>query len=428
MQPSYLNRKKLHLLLLLTAICLPTPEAFAFIAGAKGTGMAKTGVAYPQDAFAAAYNPAGAVDANDRFDIGFSWLRNDGEAKVDIRHTPAIAKINKTFNPFISPDLFLGDFAINKTFNLTICDYKWDMAAGIVVYNQEYLKTHYKREVRLLGTTKPGMEYFQEVISPYFSIRICNTHAIGISLDVNLQRLKVNGLQQFSNAYFSDNPTKVTNNGYAYSSGVGASIGWKWEAYENLTFGLTYHSKVHMHKMRKYEGLLPQNACIDSPERWDVGLAFEFLPFATLTFDFEWINWQDVKSLHNNLVHDGRIRKLGSSDGPSFGFKNQLIYRFGIDYAASDKWTVRAGFSHSNSFIKKSETMLNMLTCETVKNIISIGFTYTIATSNEITFFYYHGFEGDVNGRNSIPYTFGHGEVDLSQSKNSLGISWGYLF
>ena len=68
-------------------------EAAAFLAGAKATGMAATGIAYPQDAFAGAYNPAGAVEVGDRFDIGFAWLRNDGHANVAVKQKPAIKNI-----------------------------------------------------------------------------------------------------------------------------------------------------------------------------------------------------------------------------------------------------------------------------------------------------------------------------------------------
>ena len=42
----------------------------ALLASVKTTGMAATGVAYPQDSLATAFNPAGMADVGDRIDMG----------------------------------------------------------------------------------------------------------------------------------------------------------------------------------------------------------------------------------------------------------------------------------------------------------------------------------------------------------------------
>lgn len=412
---------------LITALCAIPHTADGFIAGAKATGMASTGIAYPQDAFAGAYNPAGAVEVGDRFDLGFAWIRNQGHADIEVKRKPAIKELNGKFDAFDSPNLYLGDFGFNKNFRSNICGQNWDWSMGVVLYNRDYIKTTYSKPIRLLGTSKLGMEYIHEVISPLASLRLTENHTIGISIDVHMQRLKVNGLQQFSFRQFSVSPTDVSNRGYAYSTGIGGTFGWKWQAYDCLTLGVTYCTKVHMRKLSKYNGFLAQDGRIDSPERWGIGLAYQFLPCATFTFDFEWVNWQEVKVLHNPLLHKGNLKKLGSNDGPGFGFRNQLFYRFGLDYALDEFWTFRIGYRHANTVIRKTETAINLLTCESAKNYLTLGATYSWRSS-EFTFFYAHGFANKIRGKDSIPTAFGKGEIDLTQSKNSLGISWGYSF
>lgn len=422
--------KTITLSALLTLCAMPNTVS-AFIAGSKAAGMASTGIAYPQDGFAGAYNPAGSVAVSDRFDLGFAWLRNHGHAKVKMKHPPASKDgkdANGTFNAFKSPNFYDFDLGINKNFCTSLCGTTYDWSLGLVIYNRDFQKTTYNKPLLLLGRSKLGLEYVHETISPLFSLQLTESHSIGLSVDVHIQRLKASGLQQFDHTLFSVSPGNVTNKGYAYSSGVGATFGWKWQPYDDLTFGVTYRTKTSMRKLNKYKGLIAQHGLLDTPERWGVGVAYQFLLCATLTLDVEWINWQKIGALHHPLLHNGTSQKFGSTNGPGFGFRNQTIYRIGIDYAFSETWIFRAGFRHGNSFVRNSETVMNGLLCDTIENIATIGFSYTFNSCNEISFFYAHGFKNSIHGKHSIPKELGSGNVDLTQSNNSLGITWGHFF
>lgn len=278
-----------------------------------------------------------------------------------------------------------------------------------------------------MGDTKAGLEYIHEVIAPVFSLRIDESHCIGISFDVHLQRAKVKGLENFDNLLLTVSPNHVTNRGNAYSSGVGVTLGWKWQFTEALTFGATYRSKVTMSKLHKYKGLLAQHGKLNTPEQWGLGLAYQYLPCSTITFDVVWINWHSVKSFHDPLNNHHKTEKLGSNKGPGFGFQNQIFYRFGIDYAVNEHWTVRAGFRHTNPFIRKTQTFINMLTCDTIENFVTIGATFTYI-SDEISLFYAHGIENTIHGKSDIPSSLGGGKVNLTESKDLLGLSWGHVF
>jgi len=52
----------------------------------------------------------------------------------------------------------------------------------------------------------------------------------------------------------SSNPTKVTNNGYSYSSGAGVRIGWLGELNHVLSVR-HWQSKTYVSKFSKYGGL-----------------------------------------------------------------------------------------------------------------------------------------------------------------------------
>ncbi len=416
---------------LFTVLCITPNLTEAFSPSSKAAGMGSIGIAYPQDAFAGAYNPAAIVDAEDRVDLGFAWTRERGTTEITQEFLKKDGEVRKEniFSAFdSSPNLYNAEFGVNKVFNTTICGRCWDWAVGIVGYNQDYIKTSYKKSIPLFGEKKPGLEYIHEIISPVASIRINRCHSLGISLDVHLQRFKANGLKTLASTKFSNSPENVTNRGYDYSSGIGVSIGWKWDVMEALTLGATYHSKTSMRKFHKYKGLLAQEGRLDSPERYGLGFAYQYLPNSTITCDFEWINWHGVRSLHNSLDLD-ISHKLGSKSGSGFGFRNQIFIGIGIDYAINECWVVRAGYRQTNTSLRKSQTALNILTCGTIVNYLTLGATYTWKC-NEFTLYFAHGFENDINGKTLIRNEIKSEKttVRLRESNNTLGLSWGYLF
>lgn len=422
------KRKFLIIAILFTVLCSKTSIVCAFFAGTKAPGMGSTGIAYPQDAFAGAYNPAGILKVADRFDLAVTCIFDHGRAAIELEHCPADEKINGKFNPFASEAQFDPGLGINKTFCSNFCGYSWEWAVGVVVYNRERQKTSYSKHVPLLGPkSKLGMEYIHDLISPIFSIRIAKCHTLGVSFDYHVQRLNIKGLHQFKHENFSTSPSHVTNNGNSYSQGFGATLGWSWEVLDNLTIGAIYRSKTKMSQFHKYKGFLAHGA-IDSPAQWGVGIAYQFSPCGTVTTDIEWIEWDQVKALHNPLLHKNEMAQTGADNGPGFGFKNQVFYRIGIDYVFNQFLTVRLGFQHAKTFTKKSETMLNLLFCRTSENALTLGASYIWNPRNEISFFYAHSFEKRVNGKNAIPTVFGSGRVNLTESKDHVGISWGFIY
>ncbi|MDE2353380.1 MAG: long-chain fatty acid transporter, partial [Betaproteobacteria bacterium] len=60
---------------LVSPLAQATNGYFAIGYGQKSVGMGGVGIALPQDALAAASNPAGMVWVGDRTDLGLEWFR-----------------------------------------------------------------------------------------------------------------------------------------------------------------------------------------------------------------------------------------------------------------------------------------------------------------------------------------------------------------
>lgn len=404
-------------------LCLQVDTAEAIFASVQSTGMAATSISYPIDSLAGAYNPAGISAVGNRTDSEIGWVRDTGHATVT-----GNALLNRTvpklkLNGMRTQDAYPAAFGAAKTWCGVFCNV--DISAGIVFYNRNYQKTTYKHPIPLFGISNPGLEYINQTLSPIIAVRVCGRHTLGISANCQLERIKVNGLQNFNNIFRSVAPGAVTNRGYGYSRGWGVTVGYYGELTDKLSVGLTYQPKTKMDRIKKYRGFLVGRGELDVPQKIGAGIAYRFTPCLAAAFDVEHIRWKDVPSLAHKFPADSR---LGDNRGPGFGFINQWYYRVGVEWKAMEKLALRLGFRHANAPIPRSQTAVNILTLDTVQDFITAGATYYVNRCSEASLVFAYGFRHKINGKNSIPVSFGSGEVDIEEQKYAIALAWAWKF
>lgn len=403
-----------------STLCLHPGTAEAVFASVKSTGMAATAIAYPIDSLAGAYNPAGIASVGNRFDLEAAWAHDTGHATI--RDNALGPLINGHYEGMKNKNIFPAGFGLTKTWNIN-CD--WDIAAGVILYNRNYQKTTYGRRILLLGTSKPGLEYLHETLSPIIAIKLYDSHTIGISANFQIERVKVNGLENFDSIFRSVAPGHVTNRGYGYSRGWGLTVGYFGQITDELSIGLTYQPETKMDHITKYKGFLAERGGLNIPRKIGAGIAYRFTPCFAMAFDVEQIRWKPINTFSNDFPADHR---LGSALGPGFGFVNQWYYRIGMEWRFEECWTARLGFRHARTPIRKSQTAVNLLTLDTVEDFVTAGLTWEINPCNEISFLGAYGLANTVKGQKSIPATFGGGEIDLKEQKYAIGLAWGWKY
>lgn len=413
------------------ALCMQSSTAEAIFASVKSTGMAAACISYPLDSLVGAYNPAGMVDIGNRFDLEVGWVHDKGHARVKGNLSPFAPLVNGNYNGMRTKDVYPANFGLNKVF----CLRDWEVSAGLILYNRNFQKTTYTKPFILLGTSNLGLEYVNETLSPCFAVKFLKRHSLGLSVNYQIERIKVNGIENFDHPVLppplppgSIDPGHVTNRGYNYATGWGVTLGYRGEIYNGLFIGVTYQPETGMSRLNKYKGFLANKGRLNIPRKIGAGISYRILPCVVLAFDVEHIQWSKIRALHNPLLHDGVVEPLGSKNGPGFGFRNQWYYRVGANWQIDDCWSVRIGFRHANTPIRKTQTAVNLLTLDTVQDFATIGATYCINCRHEISAMYAYGFEHEVKGKNSVPASFGGGEVDLKEQKFALAVAWGWKF
>ena len=395
----------------------------AIAASVKSTGMAATAIAYPLDALCTAYNPAGMVWIGDRLDIGVDYLHDRGSINVKGNLNPLVAGVNGKFTGMRTQNFFSGEFGFNKVW----CYKELAISTGMATYDRNFQKTTYKHPLPLFGTSRAGLEYVNYTISPTVAVYFNDWLSFGLSIDWQIQRLKVNGLQNFDNPVSSAFPGHVTNREYSYAQGVTPTIGWRGQITKNIALAATYRPKAHMRNFKKYKGFLAQHGRLDVPEKIGAAISVN-IGCWTACFDFEFIRWDNVRALHNPLLPNLLVSQLGRKDGAGFGFRNQPYYRVGVEWQATDCWTFRAGFRHARTAVRRTQTAVNVLTLDCVEDFVTVGGTWLVSARHELSWYYAHGFQKKVKGKNSIPAVFGGGNIDIKEQKDAAALSWGWRY
>ena len=223
-----------------------TDGYFAHGYGVKSQGMGGVGIALPQDALAAAANPAGMGLIGDRVDFGVTWFRPQRESEL-VNTAGGSKFFDGTYDANDTENFIIPEFGYNRQINP-------NLTLGVSVYGNGGMNTDYKNGIPLFGSTgSAGVDLIQVFVAPTVTWKLTPTQTIGASLNLAYQRFEAKGLQGFATA--STSPNDLTNNGHDNSYGAGLHLGWIGQINDVVSLGASYQSRTYMSKFDKYKDL-----------------------------------------------------------------------------------------------------------------------------------------------------------------------------
>lgn len=448
---------------------------FKIGAGSHNRGVAGAGVAFGQDSLAGAVNPATIIDVGNRADAGVELFNPRRDAGLDAtRMNGAAFDTNSGATVFAIPHGgFVMEFSPKMSFALSVAanggmntrynDNVYFGAfgpaiPGFVTGLQNAAPPSVDAAINAAvgqlnsdGSVSStlGVNLSQVIVAPTVSYKLNEDHAIGASLQVAAQRFRAYGIGLFKG--FSSDPNNVTNNGDDESYGAGVKIGWRGKVTDNLSVGAVAASKIYMQEFDSYAGLFAEQGDFDIPANYAVGIAFTPNDKLTLAFDVQRILYSDVNAIANPgptgpefinaLVSSltagspgfGAVSNpLGTDSGWGFGWDDVTVFKLGVNYDYSDKWTLRAGVNHAESPIDEPENLFNILAPAVVETHATVGFSYRPSKNNEVTVAYMHAFREDQNFTFTSPNPLGGQDLaytpSIGMDQNALEISYGWIF
>jgi len=383
----------------------------------ESKAMGGAGVALPQGSLDASMNPASMVFVGKRLDFGLSVFNPN--RKYDVKGNPS--GFPGTFG--LAPGQVKSD---SEWFVVPSVGFNWQLddknSLGISIYGNGGMNTDY--DERTFGGSSPtGVDLMQLFIAPTYARKITAHHAIGITPIFAYQSFESQGLEAFQ--FFSNSPSKLTNNGHEGSYGYGARIGYLGEIFPFLNIGAAYQTKIYMSELDDYEGLFAEKGDFDIPATWTVGIALKAAEGITFLADLQRIYYNDVDSIGHPLLPNLTPGSLGRDNGPGFGWDDITILKFGVQWQSSKDWIWRAGYSIGEQPISQSDVLFNILAPATIKNHATFGVTKKIGDHQEFKFALMHAFTHSVSGPNPLEAP-GQQTIKLTmdQWEFSLGYAW----
>jgi long-chain fatty acid transport protein len=181
-----------------------------------------------------------------------------------------------------------------------------------------------------------------------------------------------------------------------------------------------------MGEFDKYSGLYAEQGDFDIPSNFGIGVAWQAMPSLVLAADVSRILYGDVAAISNPVQNALAGNPFGSNDGPGFGWKDVTVTKLGAAYTTGD-WTFRGGYNYTTQPIPKDQTFLNIYAPGVVQHHLTLGATWAVSKTGELSLSYMHAFKETIKGSNSMTLA-GGGEADIEMSQDSFGIAYGWKF
>lgn len=437
--------------------------------GLAGAGEA----ALPQDAMAIVGNPAGITRVGRRLDVGLALFSPSREYDGTDLTAPGIniapvgssltgGNVESEMNYFFVPNFGYTHPIDNVS------------SVGVAVFGNGGMNTDYRAKDTFmgvgtyggndpvnnffgLGDGDAGVNLEQLGISIGYARDLTDAFSIGVSGLIGYQKFEAKGLGAFAGftetftqavlangfgaiADGSARPGSLTNRGDDSAWGYAFQIGALWDVNPMFSVGLSYRTKMYMEEFDKYSDLFADDGDFDIPAVGTIGLAFRPNEQLTLAFDIQHIWYGDIDAIANtnqlaercdafntfgNAANFDSRYCLGGSKGAGFGWDDMTVFKFGVQYALNDEWTLRAGYSYADQLIDGREVAFNALAPAVIKHHFTLGGTWKVRDNYELTFWGMYAPEESVSG----PGAFTTGSSpEIKMSQYELGVNFAWLF
>lgn len=379
--------------------------------------MAGAGIALPQDAMAAALDPA-ALTAFER------------AASVSL----ALFNPNREYRVLGNPSGYPGTFGLtpgnvhsdNNLFYMP--GLAWSRRSGADAFGIS-LEAHGGMNTRypagtFYGGGTTGVDLSQAFLNLSYAREVAPGHSLGVSGIVAYQLFEARGLRSF--APLSADSDCLSNNGHDSAHGFGLRVGYLGKLSDRVSVATAYSPKINMTRFDKYAGLFADRGSFDVPSNWEAGIAYRLRPPLTVALDVQRINYSDVGSVGNPMLPALALQPLGSDGAAGFGWDDVTVYKLGLQWQTSPAWILRAGYSVGNQPVPDHEVLFNILAPGVIKRHASTGFSYRPARQPwELNLALTYALGNTLRGDNKLEAP-GQQRVELKMDEWELELGWGW--
>jgi len=437
-----------HCLLFLISLAIPgianaTNGLYGHAYGARQSGIAGSGIAFPQDALIAAINPAGVVQLGKSREIDLQYF--SPMRQYTVNPSPA----SGGFPPFPGPTVE----SESESFFIPAIGLSWplssDKAVGFALYGNGGMNTDYAAADTPFGVgafgagavpgadPRAGVDYSQLFANLSYSQKFGGGNGSwGVSALGNYSVIELSGLAGF--APFSTDPRNLSDKGKDGEFGFGVRVGAQFDVSPSVTLAAAYQTEIST-QFDDYAGLFPESGKLHIPANAQIGIAAK-TGSGTFTADVQQIFYSSAEGVGDpgttGLTTGCRPSApftsapvaagpscLGGSPGIGFGWEDMTILKLGYTWKTNNGMTWRVGFSHGDQPVPEKDVTFNIIAPGVIEQHYTVGFSKELASGREFTFAFMYAPEKCVTG----PDLFTPGqtvELCMNQFALNAGISF----
>jgi long-chain fatty acid transport protein len=212
--------------------------------------------------------------------------------------------------------------------------------------------------------------------------------------------------------------------------GIGATVGVTVKPLKNLAVGLAYESEG-FHPTFKFNTptfqfdpdgpgaapavIIPANTeelNFNSPQAATIGVGFRVLPNLLIAADVQWINWAgplgDEKpeyEVSNKIPDTYPVAALQGADVTlpfDLEWEDQIVYKFGVEFAASPTFRVRAGYNYGKHPLSADKAIQNVAFPAIAEQHVTLGIGWDVTPKFTVNLGGMYSPEAEVTGTQDL--------------------------
>ncbi len=227
----------------------------------------------------------------------------------------------------------------------------------------------------------------------------------------------------------------LTDNGHEVTFGFGIAAGIWWGLTDNFSFGLAYQSEISMDEFSDYSDLFAEAGGFDIPSSLKAGVSFVASDALRINLDIEHTTFSDVASIANPMANIGNCFTanqpvfpetsgcLGASSGAGFGWEDMTTYKIGFDWAVSETYSWKFGYSYGEQPIQSADVLFNILAPGVMEQHFTVGLTRQQANGGVLNFGFMYAPEKSVSGPNFFD-PFQTITIEMNQFEFEVSYRW----
>lgn len=362
-------------------IALAVAATLAFPVGAHATngilqagngmvahGLGGAGIANPSEAISGSDNPALIAGLGTQYGLGLSLFNPNRAADQGAGYVDSDSRY------FLIPQ---GAYT---------APLGRDLSWGLMVNPMGGMDTDYP-----IGGARVGVNLSGILVSPTLSYKLAPNFSAGASLLLGTVQLK---------------DRTAFGNLQEQASGWGVKLGLYAEPAKGMGLGVTYQPEMHMGRMDNYcaTSMFAGTDCaINLPPMMGIGTRIALGSQLSLVADVIKADWSAVQAFDH------------------FGWKDQTIYKVGVELPLRSGTVVRAGFNHGQSPIDAGVLTSqpgNVLFPAVTENHLTLGIGMKLGGGKTLNGYLLHAFENEVVALGGAP------AIKMNQNAVGFGLNW----